>query len=88
MPPLISFLIARLTLQPSACLLLRHLHEQFDHHGIEAADFVIMNDELTRIPEAIDRSRRLHAVLWQNVAIAMSIKAVFLLLAVLDQASM
>jgi len=47
-----------------------------------------MNDELTRIPEVIDRSRRLHAVLWQNVAIAMSIKAVFLLLAVLDQASM
>jgi Cd2+/Zn2+-exporting ATPase len=56
--------------------------------AMEAADVVIMNDDLRRIPEAIRLSRRTHAVLWQNIALALGIKLVFLLLAIFDNATM
>ncbi|HZF84122.1 MAG TPA: heavy metal translocating P-type ATPase, partial [Burkholderiaceae bacterium] len=35
--------------------------------AMEAADVVIMNDDLGRIAETIRLSRRTHAVLWQNI---------------------
>lgn len=47
-----------------------------------------MNDDLGRIAETILLSRRAHAVLWQNIAFALGIKAAFLALAVLDGATM
>ena len=56
--------------------------------AMEAADVVIMNDDLRRIPEAIGLSRKMHAVLWQNIALALGIKAVFLLLALFGSATM
>ena len=56
--------------------------------AMEAADVVIMNDDLRRIPELIRLSRLTHAVLWQNISLALGIKAVFLVLAVFGQASM
>ena len=56
--------------------------------AMEAADVVIMNDDLRRIPEAIRLSRRTHAVLWQNIVLALGIKSVFLVLAVLGSATM
>ena len=56
--------------------------------AMEAADVVIMNDDLRRIPEAIRLSRKTHAILWQNIALALGIKAVFLLLALFDGATM
>ena len=56
--------------------------------AIEAADVVIMNDSLQRIAETVRLSRRTHAVLWQNIALALGIKAVFLVLAVLGHATM
>lgn len=58
------------------------------HTAMEAADVVIMNDDLSRIPETIRLSRRTHAVLWQNISLALGIKIVFLLLAVFGHASM
>ena len=58
------------------------------HTAVEAADVVIMNDDLRRVPETIRLSRRTHAVLWQNIAIALGIKVVFLLLALFDTATM
>ena len=58
------------------------------HTAMEAADVVIMNDDLSRIPETIRLSRRTHAVLWQNICLALGIKAVFLVLAVFGHASM
>lgn len=58
------------------------------HTAMEAADVVIMNDDLSRIPETIRLSRRTHAVLWQNISLALGIKIVFLLLAVSGHASM
>jgi len=58
------------------------------HTAMEAADLVVMNDDLRRLPEAIRLSRRTHAVLWQNIALALGIKAVFLVAAVFGSASM
>jgi Cd2+/Zn2+-exporting ATPase len=56
--------------------------------AMEAADVVIMGDDLRRIPETIRLSRRTHNILRQNIALALAIKAVFLLLAVFDNATM
>ena len=56
--------------------------------AMEAADVVVMNDDLRRVPETVKLSRRTHAVLWQNIAIALGIKAVFLALAIFDDATM
>jgi Cd2+/Zn2+-exporting ATPase len=56
--------------------------------AMEAADVVVMNDDLRRIPEVIRLSRRTHAVLWQNIAFAIGVKAVFFVLAVLGAATM
>ena len=56
--------------------------------AMEAADVVIMNDDLNRIPETIRLSRRVHNILRQNIALALGIKGVFLLLAIFDDATM
>ena len=56
--------------------------------AMEAADVVIMNDDLGRIPETIRLSHRTNAILRQNIALALGIKAVFLGLAVFDNATM
>ena len=56
--------------------------------AIESADVVIMNDDLRRIPELIKLSQRTHSILWQNIVLAVGIKALFLYLAVFDNASM
>lgn len=56
--------------------------------AMEAADIVIMNDDLRSIATAIRLSRKTHAVLWQNITLALGIKAVFLMLAVFGSATM
>ena len=56
--------------------------------AMEAADVVIMTDDLRRVATTIAFSRRTHAVLWQNIVIALSIKLVFFGLAVFGEASM
>jgi Cd2+/Zn2+-exporting ATPase len=56
--------------------------------AMEAADVVIMNDDLRRIPQLIRLSRQTRAVLWQNIALALGIKLVFLWLALFNGASM
>ena len=58
------------------------------HTAMEAADVLIMNDDLRRLPETIRLSKRTHAVLWQNISLALGIKLVFLLLAIFNNASM
>ncbi len=54
----------------------------------EAADVLIMNDDLRRIPETIRLSRKTYSVLWQNITLALGIKAVFFVLAVFGSATM
>lgn len=56
--------------------------------AMEAADVVIMNDDVRRVAETVRLSRRTHAVLWQNITLALGIKAVFLVLAVFGSATM
>ena len=56
--------------------------------AMEAADVVVMNDDLRRIAETVQLSRSTHAVLWQNITLALGIKVVFLVLAVFGNASM
>jgi Cd2+/Zn2+-exporting ATPase len=56
--------------------------------AMEAADVVIMNDDLRRLPETIRLSRRAHSVLWQNITLALGIKGVFFVLAVFGSATM
>ena len=56
--------------------------------AMEAADVVVMNDDLRRIAETVRLSRSTHAILWQNISLALGIKAVFLVLAVFGNASM
>lgn len=56
--------------------------------AMEAADVVVMNDDLRRIPETIRLSRKTHTVLMQNISLALGIKAVFMVLAVLGTATM
>ena len=58
------------------------------HTALEAADIVVMNDDLRRLPETIRLSQRAHGVLWQNIALALGIKAVFLVLALVGQATL
>ncbi|TPG26267.1 heavy metal translocating P-type ATPase [Variovorax guangxiensis] len=56
--------------------------------AMEAADVVIMNDDLGRIADTIRLSRRTHTVLWQNISLALGIKVVFFALAVFGSATM
>ena len=56
--------------------------------AMEAADVVIMNDDLRRIPETIRLSRKTHTVLVQNISLALGIKAVFIVLALFGSATM
>ena len=56
--------------------------------AMEAADVVIMNDDLRRIPETIRLSRRTRTVLLQNIVLALGVKAVFLVLAIFGSATM
>ena len=56
--------------------------------AMEAADVVIMNDNLGRIAETIRLSRKTHSVLMQNITLALGIKVVFFVLAVFGSATM
>jgi hypothetical protein len=56
--------------------------------AMEAADILIMNDDLRRIPATIRLSRKTVTVLWQNITLALGIKAVFFMLPVFGSATM
>jgi Cd2+/Zn2+-exporting ATPase len=56
--------------------------------AMEAADVVIMNDNLERVAETVRLSQRTHTILWQNISLALGIKSIFLVLAVFGTATM
>lgn len=56
--------------------------------AIEAADVVIMTDNLARIPEAIAHSRRTMAIIRQNIVFALALKALVMALGAAGFASM
>ncbi|MCL6664530.1 heavy metal translocating P-type ATPase [Paenibacillus amylolyticus] len=56
--------------------------------AIEAADVVIMTDEPSKLASAIRIAKRTRMIVWQNIAFALGVKAVFLLLGVFGIATM
>jgi Zn2+/Cd2+-exporting ATPase len=56
--------------------------------AMEAADVVIMNDNLERVAETVRLSKRTHTILWQNISLALGIKSIFLVMAVFGTATM
>lgn len=48
--------------------------------AMETADVVLMQDDLSRLPETILTSRKTRTIIKQNIAFSLAIKAVFLLL--------
>ena len=56
--------------------------------AIETADVALMDDDLRKIPAFVRLSRATAAILMQNIALALGIKAVFLVLTFTGQATM
>ncbi|NYT65082.1 heavy metal translocating P-type ATPase [Alcaligenaceae bacterium] len=56
--------------------------------AIETADVALMDDDLRKIPRFIRLSRSTHAVLVQNITLALGIKAVFLVVTLMGLATM
>ena len=56
--------------------------------AIEAADVVLMDDDLSRLPVAIRHARRVMSIVRQNIVFALAIKGVTLILAAMGYASM
>src|SRR5690606_7463980 len=56
--------------------------------ALETADVALMDDELGKLPAFIRLSRRAHAILVQNIVIALGIKLVFLALALAGDATL
>ena len=48
--------------------------------AIEAADIVLMNDDISKVPSVISLSKRTHQIAIQNIIIALGIKLLVLLL--------
>jgi Cd2+/Zn2+-exporting ATPase len=56
--------------------------------AIETADVALMDDDLRKLPRFVRLSRRTHAVLLQNIVLALGIKAVFLVLTLMGAGTM
>ncbi|QTN47512.1 heavy metal translocating P-type ATPase [Ectopseudomonas mendocina] len=56
--------------------------------AIETADVALMDDDLRKIPAFVRLSRQTHAILLQNIVLALGIKAIFLGMTLAGEASM
>ena len=56
--------------------------------AIEAADIVLMDDALEKLPRAISIARKTRAIVWQNIVFALGIKFLVLILSALGRANM
>ena len=56
--------------------------------AIETADVARMDDDLRKLPRFLRLSRHTHALLVQNIVLALGIKAVFLVLALTGAGTM
>jgi len=56
--------------------------------AIEAADVVIMEDQPSKVVEAIHVARYTKKIIWQNICVALGVKLVFILLAVFGLTNM
>lgn len=58
------------------------------HAAIETADVALMDDDPRKLPAFIALSRRVRSILWQNIMLAVGIKAAFLLLTIAGDATL
>ena len=56
--------------------------------AIETADVALMSDDLAKVPWLIQHSRRTMAIVRQNIAFSLGVKAAFVVLTLLDAASL
>ena len=56
--------------------------------AIETADVVLMDDAPSKVAEAISIARKTHSIVWQNIILAMSVKALFILLGAIGLATL
>ena len=56
--------------------------------AIEAADVVFMTDEIGKLAASIQLAKYTRKIVWQNIALALGIKVLFLLLGALGAASL
>ncbi len=56
--------------------------------AIEAADIVLMTDEIKKIPTAFKIARKTRQIVWQNIIFALGVKAIVLILGAGGHASM
>ncbi|MCW1938711.1 heavy metal translocating P-type ATPase [Pseudomonas sp. MDMC_285] len=56
--------------------------------AIETADVALMDDDLRKIPAFVRLSRQTHAILVQNIVLALGIKAIFLAMTLTGEATM
>ena len=55
--------------------------------AVEAADIVVMNDDLKKIPMTVELARRTYALAKQNMALVIAVKAIILILGALGIAN-
>lgn len=56
--------------------------------AIEAADVVIMNDEISKVATAIKIAKKTNSIVWQNIVFALGVKAIIMLMGALGYATM
>ena len=56
--------------------------------AIETADVVIMNDSLMKLVDAVKTAKKTKTIIWQNIIFALGIKVLFIILGLMDIASM
>ena len=56
--------------------------------AIETADVVLMDDAPSKVAEAIAIARKTHSIVWQNIILAMAVKAIFILLGAIGLATL
>ena len=56
--------------------------------AIEAADVVLMTDEITKISEAINISKLTSQIIWQNIILALGVKVIIMILGTVGLANM
>jgi Cd2+/Zn2+-exporting ATPase len=56
--------------------------------AIEAADVVIMNDEIGKVATAIAIAQKTHTIVWQNIIFALGVKGAILIMGAFGVATM
>lgn len=56
--------------------------------AIEAADIVIMTDEISKVATALKIARKTHTIVWQNIIFALGVKGIILIMGAMGIATM